>query len=75
MIPVVCGTLSGPTKFNGQVTQTGIVLGSTAAYTCDTDYSLVGNATRECQADGNWSGAAAICQLLCIILEINLLNE
>ena len=60
MIPVVCGTLSGPT--NGQVTQTGRVLGSIALYTCDSDYSLVGNATRECQANGNWSGSAAICQ-------------
>ena len=58
---VDCGSLTDPA--NGQVNHTvGTTLGQTATYSCNTGYNLVGNSTRTCQAEGNWTGSAAICQ-------------
>jgi hypothetical protein len=34
---------------------------STATYTCDPGYEVVGSATRFCQLDGSWSGTAPQC--------------
>ena len=55
-----CETLPNP--FNGQVTLSGTAAGSVAMYTCEFSLELVGNATRECQIDGTWSGEEPICQ-------------
>ena len=56
-----CDTLSDPA--NGQVSHTsGTSLGQTATYSCNTGYSLVGDSTRTCQAEGDWSGSVPTCQ-------------
>ena len=57
MYLVDCGALLDPV--NGQVMLSGTVLRSVATYSCNTGYSLVGNSTRVCQADGMWSGSAS----------------
>ena len=57
---VDCGQLPDPT--NGLVTLTGAVLGSTATYSCDTGFNLVGSTLRTCQANGLWSGSAPTCE-------------
>ena len=55
-----CGTLTDPA--NGQVNHTaGTTFGQTATYSCDTGYTLVGDSTRTCQADGMWSGNEPTC--------------
>ena len=71
---VDCGNLTDPA--NGQVNHTaGTSLGQTATYSCDTGYSLVGNSTRTCQAEGNWSGSAPTCQgmllPLCVLVVLS----
>ena len=55
-----CGSLQDPQ--NGQVTLTGTVFGSTATYSCNTGFILVGERTRVCRASGEWSGKSPICQ-------------
>ena len=56
-----CGTLTDPA--NGSVNHTaGTTSGQTATYSCDTGYNLVGESTRTCQAEGNWSGNAPTCE-------------
>ena len=35
-------------------------IGTSAIYTCDTGYVLVGESVRICE-DGNWNGTASIC--------------
>lgn len=55
-----CGTLKNPQY--GQVVLTGTTFGSTATYSCNTGFILVGERTRTCQASGEWSGRAATCQ-------------
>ena len=58
---VDCGSLTDPD--NGQVDHTaGTSLGQTATYSCNTGYNLVGDSTRTCQAEGEWSGSAPTCQ-------------
>ena len=54
----LCPTLTPPS--NGAVTWDGLTNGSTATYTCDTDYYMTGDNTRTCQ-NGVWSGQAPIC--------------
>ena len=34
----------------------------TCSFTCNTGYVLIGNDTRTCQSDGNWSGSDAVCR-------------
>ena len=61
---VDCGNLTDPA--NGQVDHTaGTTNGQTAIYSCDTGYYLVGNGTRTCQAEGDWSRSAPTCQGIC----------
>ena len=63
-----CGTLPNPS--NGSVSHTaGTTFGQTATYSCNTGYTLVGNDTRTCQADGMWSGSEPTCQ--CMLLFIS----
>ena len=56
----VCSELSSPT--NGQVTWTGLTSGSTANYTCDSGYQLIGEQTRTCLSTGMWSGQEPTCE-------------
>ena len=58
---VDCGSLTDPG--NGSVTLT---VGTTATYSCNTGYNLVGDSTRTCQATGKWSGSAPTCQGIAI---------
>ena len=53
--PVDCGVLSDPP--NGHVSRNGL----TATYNCSDRYILVGDGTRNCLIDGNWSGSEPIC--------------
>jgi hypothetical protein len=46
---------------NGTVTPTMGTTGTVATYSCNAGYSLTGNATQTCQADGTWSGTAPTC--------------
>lgn len=57
-----CPTLPAPA--NGDVSLTDVTVGSTAAYSCDIGFELVGNSRRVCQSDGTWSGEDPICSNL-----------
>ena len=46
---------------NGRVTWNGITNGSTATYTCDKGYELIGDRTRTCLNTGEWSGQEPNC--------------
>ena len=65
-----CGALPNPA--NGQVNDTnGTTFGQTATYSCNTGYSLVGNSTQMCQADGLWTGSAPSCERRLLLSSIN----
>ena len=55
-----CRKLSAPD--NGDIELSGIHPGSNAAYSCEKGYTLVGDDTRKCQRNGQWTGSAPICQ-------------
>ena len=55
---MLCEELQNPT--NGQVSMTGQSTGSTATYTCDSGYELIGDDTRTCE-DGVWTGEEPTC--------------
>ena len=58
---VDCRPLTNPE--NGQAdTSAGTTFGSTAMYTCNTGYTLIGSQTRTCESDGMWSPASPECQ-------------
>ena len=58
---VDCGNMTAPA--NGQVDHTaGTTFGQTATYSCNTGYNLVGDSTRMCQAEEDWSGSAPTCE-------------
>ena len=57
----VCPDLTAPE--NGSVTVTGYRTGDTAQYSCDGGFELVGNQTRECMSNSQWSGQIPSCQL------------
>ena len=46
---------------NGDVTLSGTTFGSEATYECDEGFELVGEATRVCEATGEWSGDEPVC--------------
>ena len=56
---VSCGELAGPD--NGAVSVTNTTFASTATYSCNDGYSLVGDTTRTCLASGLWSGVVPNC--------------
>ena len=41
-----------------------ITFGAVASYECSEAFQLEGVETRECQADGTWTGAAPTCQCM-----------
>ena len=60
MLTVVdCGALDNPE--NGMVDVSETVLDSVANYSCNTGYTLTGDAMRTCQGDSNWSGTKPTC--------------
>ena len=60
LLAVDCGQLPSPA--NGVVSLSGTVFDSTASYSCNTGFNVVGNTPRTCQADGQWSGMAPTCE-------------
>ena len=67
-----CGGLSSPS--NGQISITDTTFGSIATYSCDPGYTLDGNTSRICQADGQWSGSQPSCngEWYLLIIEQNM---
>ena len=60
-IGINCGPL--PDIANGKVAiAPDTRLGSTATYSCNAGFNLVGAATRQCQANGEWSGQEPSCE-------------
>ena len=55
-----CGNLQNP--LFGKVVLTGTTFGSSATYSCQRGYILVGWSTRTCQDNGQWSGVAPVCR-------------
>ncbi|XP_052808433.1 E-selectin-like isoform X2 [Mya arenaria] len=60
---VDCGSLSNPA--NGQVSSLATTEGSTATYSCNSGFMLVGDSTRTCEASGVWNGSEPTCQQDC----------
>ena len=46
---------------------TSTTLDSTANYSCNSGYNLVGTATVTCTTSGEWSDGAPTCQCMCPI--------
>ena len=57
---VECSELTDPE--NGAVSVTNTTFASTATYSCNDGYSLVGVTTRTCQASASWSGSKPSCE-------------
>ena len=47
---------------NGIVRVSGTIMGSSADYTCNSGFKLIGIAWRKCQDNGEWSGEPPTCQ-------------
>ena len=63
-IVVDCGPLGNP--INGQVDMSsGTTFMSTATYTCNAGYNLIGPISRTCGSDGVWLPAAPACERKC----------
>lgn len=58
-VVISCGEL--PTPPNGNKIGTQTSYGSTAIFTCDAGFILVGSAVRECLSSGLWSGSETRC--------------
>ncbi len=59
-VPLPCADTLTPPE-HGSVDRTSGATGDVATYACDAGYTLDGDATRTCQADGSWSGAEPDC--------------
>ena len=57
---VDCGELNPPV--NGMVNVSGTTTNSTASYSCDEGYDLVGVSTRTCLSSGDWSHDEVECK-------------
>ncbi|XP_075706782.1 C4b-binding protein alpha chain-like isoform X2 [Rhinoderma darwinii] len=57
---VICGE---PERIkNGNVRSTGTDFGSTATYSCNNGFTLIGQSQRKCTADAVWEGSPPVCQ-------------
>ena len=67
-VAIDCGPLDSPD--NGIVRVEGTTVGSFAKYTCNSGFKLSGSDMRTCQATGEWSGRAPVCQCkeFCLII-------
>ena len=60
-VVVDCGALADPA--NGMVTLVAdAVFNSSGTYSCNTGYSLMGDAIRICLSSGLWSGSGPTCE-------------
>ena len=50
-----------PSPANGAVTQSGVLPGATATYTCDAAYQLVGSDERTCDSNAMWTDSEPVC--------------
>ncbi len=61
----VCSDLSAPTNGESISYNAGTMnnrpVNTVATYTCNDGYVLMGDATRTCQSDGDWSSTAPTC--------------
>ena len=55
-----CVTLS-PLSHGGFTTTNGLSVESTVLYSCDSGFTLYGNAQRYCQQTSQWSGDSPAC--------------
>ena len=55
-----CSDLAAPQ--NGSVSVDGTTTGSTASYSCDIGFELVGEVMRVCMSDSEWSGTPPVCR-------------
>jgi hypothetical protein len=67
---VSCPPLAAPT--GGLVSVPSVVYQSSAKYSCDTGYSLSGNTTRTCEADGSWTGTVPTCSPIQVSVSVEL---
>ena len=57
---VSCGSLSAPTDGTIQISE--VTFGALANFVCDEGFNLIGSSSRQCQANGNWSGNDTSCE-------------
>ena len=57
---VDCPPLMNPT--GGSVSVSGLRQGSTATYSCNVGYDLMGDSSRTCGGTGMWTGSEPVCQ-------------
>lgn len=57
---VDCGNLESPDNGTVDLSE-GTTFGSTAFYSCDEIFELVGNSTRVCLSSGVWSNESPVC--------------
>ena len=60
-IAVDCGN-PDPSDPNGSLDVSSTTLGSEATYSCNPGFTLVGTEVAVCQADGQWSSQAPVCE-------------
>ncbi len=79
---IECSVLPAPD--GGSVRLSGLIVGSTATYQCNTGYVLEGESVRICQEDGTWSGVEPTCRCMfcfsnrcaiCLILVFTVLHS
>ena len=66
----MCPDLVDPV--NGMVMMTGNSEDDTATYSCDPGFELVGEMTRICQSNSEWSGAPPICRRRFIVVSLTI---
>ena len=49
---------------NGAVTENGFTTGHTAVYSCEDGFELVGDMTRVCMNNSEWTGQTPSCQII-----------
>ncbi|KAG5674431.1 hypothetical protein PVAND_004402 [Polypedilum vanderplanki] len=60
--PLSCG--SPDVDYNTTIVGKNFSVGAVIEYKCPKEHSLVGNASRECQSNGVWSGKAPTCKYI-----------
>ena len=58
-----CGGLSSPGNGSVSTEEQTTTYGQVANYTCNPGYTLIGEQSRTCQQDGNWSGSPPVCEV------------
>lgn len=61
--PVDCGVLPDPENGRLIYKSDTTFYGDTVIYECEDNFTLTGNDTRVCDADGQWNGTDAVCKL------------